>query len=61
MGQFPTGLAHQDGLRRIQNASNELTTARKEVMTAHKRLNDFVERGIVAENLKPNVKKASTA
>jgi len=38
-------------VRRIKDASNELTLARKEMMTAHKRLNDFIERGIVPDDL----------
>ena len=52
MGQFPSGLPHPDGVQRIKNASNELALARKEMMTAHKRFNDYVYRGIVSEDLK---------
>ena len=52
IGQFPSGLPHPDGVQRIKNASNELALARKEMMTAHKRLSDFVDRGIVPEDLK---------
>lgn len=52
MDQFPGGLPHPDGVRRIKNASNELTVARKQMMTAHKRLTDFMERGIVPDDLK---------
>ena len=51
-GQFPSGLPHPEGVQRIKNASDELTLARKEMMTAHKRLNDFMDRGIVPEELK---------
>jgi hypothetical protein len=52
VGQFPSGLPHPDGVQRIKNTSNELTAARKEMMTAHKRLNEFIERGVVPEDLK---------
>lgn len=52
IGQFPSGLPHPDGVQRIRNTSNELTLARKELMTAHKRLSDFVDSGIVPEDLK---------
>src|SRR5665213_2206556 len=39
MGQFPSGLPHPDGVQRIRNASNALNIARKEMATAHNRLN----------------------
>jgi len=52
IGQSPSGLPHPDGLQRIRNASHELDVARKEMMKAHTRLNEFVERGIVPEDLK---------
>jgi hypothetical protein len=35
-----------DGAKRIHNASSELSAARLEMMKAHKRLDDFVERVI---------------
>jgi len=44
--------AHPDGVERIHNASRERDTARKEMMAAHNRLNDFNELGIVPEDLK---------
>ena len=44
--------SHPDGTRRIRNASSELTAARKEMMKAHSRLNDFLTEGIVPEDLK---------
>jgi len=50
--KFPSGLPHPDGIQRIKNASNKLDIARKAMMTAHKRLNDFMDRGIVPEDLK---------
>ena len=52
MGQFPSGVPHPDGAQRIKNASSSLTIARKEKMKAHNRLNDYLGRGIVPEDLK---------
>jgi hypothetical protein len=52
MGQFPSGLPHPDGVQRIKNASNKLSVTRKEMATAHNRLNDYLSRGIVPEDLK---------
>ena len=51
-GQMPSGLQHPDGVQRIKNASNKLSVARKEMATAHNRLNDYLSRGIVPEDLK---------
>src|ERR1700730_4656069 len=52
MGRFPSVVPHPDGAQRIKNASNALTVARHEMTTAHNRLNDFLGRGIVPEDLK---------
>jgi hypothetical protein len=52
MSQFPSGLPYVDGVQRIHSASRELSVARKEMMNAQSRLNDFIERGIVPEDLK---------
>jgi hypothetical protein len=52
ISKFPTGLPHPDGVQRIKKASMELDVARKEMMKAHTRLNDFIERGIVPDDLK---------
>ena len=52
IGQFPSGLPHPDGVQRIKNASSELALARKEMMIAHKRFNEYVHRGIVSADLK---------
>jgi len=52
MGDIPSALPHPDGTQRIHNASRELSAARKEVMWAHTRLNDFLSRGIIPEDLK---------
>ena len=48
----PSGLPHPDGTQRIHNASRELSAARKEMMKAHNRLNDYLGLGIVPEDLK---------
>ena len=52
MGQFPGGLPYADSAQRIHSASRELSVARKEMMNAHTRLNEFIEQGIVPEDLK---------
>jgi len=52
MSQGPSGLAHPDGTQRIHNASRELDAARKGMMNAHTCLNEFIEQGIVPEELK---------
>lgn len=43
-GDIPSGIPHPDGIQRIHNATREMDAARKEMMTAHTRLNDFIER-----------------
>jgi hypothetical protein len=50
-GDIPSGMPHPDGVQRIHSAAREMDAARKEMMTAHARLNDFIERGIVPEDL----------
>ena len=50
--QFPSGLPHPEGVHRIKTASNALSIARKEMATAHNRLSDFLNRGIVPDELK---------
>jgi len=52
MGQVPTGFPHPDGSQRIHNASLELSTARKELMKAHARLDDFLKNGIVPADVR---------
>src|SRR5258708_17586792 len=46
-GQIPSGLPSPDGAQRIKNASNTLSIARKDMATAHHRLSDYLDRGIV--------------
>ena len=60
VGQFPSGLPHLDGAQRVKNASNKLAVARKEMATAHNRLNDYLGRGIVPDDLKTS-RLANTA
>jgi hypothetical protein len=50
--EIPSGLPHPDGTQRIHNASHEMSQARERMLLAHKRLNDYVERGIGPEGLK---------
>jgi hypothetical protein len=50
--QFPNGLPHPDGVQRIKNASNKLTIARRELMKAHTRLDEYSGRWIVPDDLK---------
>ena len=52
VSQARTGEQHPNGSQRIKDASSKLSLAREEMMAAHNRLNDFVERGIVPEDLK---------
>jgi hypothetical protein len=49
---IPSGLPQPDGVQRIHNASRKLTAARDEMMKAHKRMRDYMEHGIVPEDLK---------
>jgi len=49
---IPSGLPHPDGTQQIHNASHKLSAAREAMMKAHTRLNDYVERGIVPDDLK---------
>ena len=52
INDIPSSLPQPDGTQRIQNFSQELSAARKEVMKAHNRLNDFLSRGIIPKDLK---------
>ena len=52
MADVPTALPNPDGAQRIHNVSRELSAARKEMVKAHARLNDFLGRGITPEELK---------
>ena len=50
--QFPAGLPHPVGAQRIHNASHELEATRKGLKKAHSRFSNFLDRGIVPEDLK---------
>ena len=50
--EVPSGLPHPDGTQRIHDASREMSQARVGLMIAHNRLNDFLSRGIVPDDLK---------
>jgi hypothetical protein len=52
MGKVPSGFPHPDGAQRIHNVSHELSTARKDLMKAHTRLDEFLKTGIVPDDLK---------
>ncbi|MDP8990891.1 MAG: hypothetical protein M3N41_12535 [Acidobacteriota bacterium] len=50
-GDIPSALPQPDGTQRIHNASRALNAARDEMMKAHKRLEDYLGRGIVPDDL----------
>jgi hypothetical protein len=49
---IPSGLPHPDGTQRIHNAGRELADAREKLAVAIGRLNDFVSREVVPEDLR---------
>lgn len=52
VSQTRTGAQHQDGAQQIKDASSKLSQTREEMMAAHTRLNNFIEHGIVPEDMK---------
>jgi len=48
---IPSDVPNPDGTLRITNASRELSAAREQMMRAHRRLNDFLTRGVIPEDL----------
>jgi len=52
LSNIPSGDPQPDGTQRIRNASGELTAAREAMMRAHNRLTDFLNNGIVPDDLK---------
>jgi hypothetical protein len=48
----PSGLPHPDGTQRIHNVGRELLDAREKLAAAITRLNDFVSRDVVPEDLR---------
>jgi hypothetical protein len=51
LNQFPSGLPHSDVAHLIQDASRKLIVARKAMGRSNTRLNDYLDRGIVPEDL----------
>ena len=49
----PSNVPAPDGTFRIKQASRELSTARAEMMRAHRRLNEFLSGGIIPEDVDP--------
>jgi hypothetical protein len=58
MGQIPSGLPCPDGTQRITNASRRLSIARKKMITAHNRLDRFLETGTVPEIVREDLKRS---
>jgi len=52
INNIPSGLPQSDGVQRIRNAAVSLTVAQHHKMTAHNRLNEFLGKGIVPDDLK---------
>jgi hypothetical protein len=52
LSSLPTGIPHPDGAQRIHQAAHDLSNARKDLMQAHARLDDFLRSGVIPENLK---------
>jgi hypothetical protein len=48
---LPSNMPHPDSTFRITQASHELSTARSEMMRAHRRLNDFLSKGLIPADL----------
>jgi hypothetical protein len=49
---IPSAIPHPDGVQRIRSVSQRLSIAKKDLARAHFRLNDFLERGTIPEDLK---------
>jgi hypothetical protein len=52
LSDVPSGIPHPDGSSRVADASLKAAGARRELMDSHNRLNDFLSRGIVPDDLK---------
>ena len=57
MEDIPSGLPHPDGTQRIQNSSRKLAAALRQREHAHNRLDDYLSRGIVPEDLMAGEKR----
>ena len=51
-GESPRGILHPDNVRGILDASRDVSLTRAELTRAHKRVQDYLGRGIVPEDLK---------
>jgi hypothetical protein len=51
MGDIPSSVPQPDGTQRINNVYRELSFARREMMRAHSRLTDFLDNGVIREDL----------
>jgi hypothetical protein len=52
IGSIPTGIPHPDGTQRIHQAAHNLSNARKDMMQAHSRLDNFLRSGVIPEDFK---------
>jgi hypothetical protein len=52
LGRFPGGLPYPHGSERISNASERLSPARTKTIEAHIRLDEFLDLGVVPNDLK---------
>lgn len=52
ISSIPTGVPHPDGTQRIHQASHNLSNARKDMMEAHSRLDNFLSSGVIPEDLR---------
>jgi hypothetical protein len=50
--EIPGALPHPNGTQRLHNVSRQATIARMEMLRAHHRLSDFLNAGVVPEDLK---------
>lgn len=53
LNDIPSGVPRPDSTFRVAQISSELSTARASMMRANRRLNDFLSRGIIPEDLRP--------
>jgi hypothetical protein len=49
---IPSDLPQPDGAQRIHSVSQQLASARENIARAHSRLSDFLDSGIIPEDLK---------
>jgi len=52
INDIPSGLPPPDGVQRLHNASAKVVVARHRLKEAHTRLTDYLDRGIVPDDLK---------